>query len=678
MLADHVEGDTRMRRSIVASLAAGLVLATVAGPAAGQAAGFDDVPPDNVHADNIARAVELELVQGTGPATFRPERSLTRGQAATVLLRALEALDVTVPPLAGAPRFSDTGAPHEDAIRRLAAADVVRGRDDGSFEPEAPVRRDQLASLAVRAVEFALDTELAAEDGRPFDDVQGGVHADAVAVAAELGIVLGKGDRRFDPRGETRRDQAASVAVRFFDLIEARRGGEPGEPVLTDGGEVWVLDQGTDLVHVYDGDDDFAEVTTIDLRPHVLEAAGFTRPNGAATVPHMIEFDSQERYAFIASTAGGVTIVVDARTKQVTDVLATGAGSHMAAVTPDDSAVWVAVIGTPGRADTRSDPAGGDPLPALERKMVEIVVDLDAATPTFAIDRELRLADLLEPLEADNDWTYPSLSPVCHQYDPAGTEAWITLGPGWNQGALVVLDLASGELVDAAAYDPDLVKANCGVSVTDEQVLVNWSGKVTPDEDTLGEWYVIDPVTYDLLATREANGFDTHGLRLTPDGSTYWQVNRLSDEALLIDADSLEVVREIENVAVTPDILAFNPGGEYVYITQRGPTPRSGAIHAASGDEPGLRIVDTATGETLRVLVQPEVRSEAGVVLNDVHGVGVRTASADDVTPTATTASTTSADHTATVRTVAAQPAALDPPRPEPRALGFHCGLSPA
>lgn len=655
-----------LRRSTVAALAAGLVLSTVAAPAAGQTAGFTDVPAANVHAGAIEQAVELDLMQGTSPTTFAPGRNLTRGQAASVLARALQRIGVELPPLDGAPTFSDTGAPHEDAIRRLAAAGVVLGQEGGTFDPGGPVRRDQLASLVVRAAEFALGTELEAEDDQPFDDVRGGPHAAAVAVAAELGLLRGKGERRFDPFSATRRDQAASVLVRAYDRLA-----DDGTSASAKG-EVWSLDQGTDLVHVYDGDADFDEIATIDLRPDTLAAAGFERPTGTNTVPHMIEFDSEERFAFIASTAGGVTIVVDARSKQVVDVLRTGAGTHMAAVTPDDDAVWVAVIGTAGRGDTRPDPAGGDPLPALERKMVEIEIDLDADEPTFEIGRELQVADLVAPLEADNGWTYPSYSPICHQYDPAGTEAWITLGPNWDQGGLIVLDLESGTLVEDAAYDPAEVKANCGVSVTDERVIVNWSGRVQENNDTLGEWYVIDPDTYELLDIREANGFDTHGLRLSPDGSTYWQVNRISDEAMLIDAETLEVVREIEDVAVTPDILAFSPDGEYVYITQRGPTPRSGAIHAATGDQPGLAVVDTETGDTVRVLEPPTIRSEGGAIVNDVHGVGIRTASDEDTLPASGDAA-----EAATVRTVAARgTVAFDAPRPEPTALGFHCGLA--
>lgn len=48
---------------------------------------FPDVPGDHTHAEAIAKAVELELMQGYPDGTFRPERPLTRGQAAALLIR---------------------------------------------------------------------------------------------------------------------------------------------------------------------------------------------------------------------------------------------------------------------------------------------------------------------------------------------------------------------------------------------------------------------------------------------------------------------------------------------------------------------------------------------------------------------------------------------------------------
>ena len=205
----------------------------------------------------------------------------------------------------------------------------------------------------------------------------------------------------------------------------------------------------------------------------------------------------------------------------------------------------------------------------------------------------------------------------------------MTLGPGWNQGGAFVLDLAAGEATHAV--DPEVDRANCGVSVTDERAVLTRSGQVLENDETDGETYVFDADTKQLLETISIEGgFDVHGLRLTPDGSAYWQVNRVSNDVVVIDAESFEIVARYAEVAETPDILDFSPDGSLVYVSQRGPSPRSGAIHAASGDTPGVAVVDAATGQRLRVIEPDEVREEPstdhpeGRILNDVHGLAVR------------------------------------------------------
>jgi hypothetical protein len=403
---------------------------------------------------------------------------------------------------------------------------------------------------------------------------------------------------------------------------DAQAGGVPADSPARAAYEVWSLDQGTDQIHVYSSLD-YRRVATIDVRPTALAGRGFQHvPAGPRTVPHMIDFDSQDRYAFVAATAGAATIVIDARSKEVVEVLGTGAGSHMVAVTPDDSAAWTAAIGS--------------------REMVEIRLGrLNSAQPTFEISARLNVAELLAPIEAANPawlpadpvmvqpFKYVSYSPVCHQYSPDGTEAWVTLGPGWQQGGLFVLDLATHQVT--AAWEPHVVKANCGVSVTADIAVANWSGRVVQDADTAGEWYVFDRVSKLLLgAPRSAavggvEGLDAHALRLAPDRSSYWMVNRSSSDGLVIDAETFTVTLEITSGLDTPDILDFAPDSSRVFVSQRGPLPVSGAPHAATGDEPGVVVLDAATGQRVAFLAPPVALNSDGVVLNDIHGVGVRT-----------------------------------------------------
>ncbi|HEX6234161.1 MAG TPA: hypothetical protein VFZ63_13625 [Jiangellaceae bacterium] len=416
-----------------------------------------------------------------------------------------------------------------------------------------------------------------------------------------------------------------TLALTAVALPAVADGHVPGAAPAWAGHEIWALDQGTDRIHVYDGTD-HDQVAIIDVSPGALAGRGFQHvPAGPRTVPHMIDFDSRDRYAFVAATAGAATIVIDARAKEVVEVLGTGAGTHMVAVTPDDSAVWAAAIGS--------------------QELVQVQLGrLSSARPTFQVGVHLRVADLLAPVEAANpDWRpvvppampqpfrYVSYSPVCHQYSPDGNEAWVTLGPGWQQGGLFVLDLQTHQVT--AAWEPNQVKANCGVSVSADIAVANWSGQIMPGADTAGEWYVFDRNAKELLggprsaAFGAVEGLDAHALRLTPDESSYWTVNRGSSDGLVIDARTFEVTRELTTGLDAPDILDFAPDGSRVYVSQRGPLPVSGAPHAAAGEEPGIVVLDAATGQRLTILEAPVVRNADGVVLNDMHGVGVRTVS---------------------------------------------------
>jgi 5'-nucleotidase len=212
-----------------------MVLSTMAIPAFGQAggesavdiacpdgapdAGFTDVPSGNVHSDAIDCGVDLGVIAGTSATTYTPMRSVTRGQVASLIVRALTAAGVELPPLEGSPNFPDIGPPHGDNIRRLAAAGIVQGQRDGTYGTSLPVRRDQLASLYMRAASYVAGETLTPDERGYFSDVDSGVHAANIDAAFEFGIMNGKRDGRFDPLGATRRDQAATVVVNFLALL---------------------------------------------------------------------------------------------------------------------------------------------------------------------------------------------------------------------------------------------------------------------------------------------------------------------------------------------------------------------------------------------------------------------------------------------------------------------------
>ena len=109
---------------------------------------FEDVAPAGVSAPSIARLAAAGIVQGCGPTTFCPAQSVTRGQAAVFLDRALDLPDERLP-------FADVSGdgPIGAAIERLNAAGILPACEEvgPQFCPDQLVTRAEVAELLVRA-----------------------------------------------------------------------------------------------------------------------------------------------------------------------------------------------------------------------------------------------------------------------------------------------------------------------------------------------------------------------------------------------------------------------------------------------------------------------------------------------------------------------------------------------
>lgn len=77
----------RTTRTLVAVAAAGFGLGVPAAVALAQVGGFDDVPPDQVHAEGIAWLVENGIAAGCQTGRFCPSDPVSRSQMATFLHR---------------------------------------------------------------------------------------------------------------------------------------------------------------------------------------------------------------------------------------------------------------------------------------------------------------------------------------------------------------------------------------------------------------------------------------------------------------------------------------------------------------------------------------------------------------------------------------------------------------
>ncbi|WP_020619224.1 S-layer homology domain-containing protein [Paenibacillus daejeonensis] len=170
---------------------------------------FMDVPSTHWAADVITKVAAQHIIQGVSATEYAPSRSVTRAEFAAMLVRAL-GLSAS-----NAASFTDvdTGKWYAEAIAAASEAGIITGRTTQTFAPEATITREEMAVMVVRAYAYMLGEGTLMQTTVSFADA-GDISewaAQAVERARHLGLVQGKGDNRFDPKGSQLRSESAQV-----------------------------------------------------------------------------------------------------------------------------------------------------------------------------------------------------------------------------------------------------------------------------------------------------------------------------------------------------------------------------------------------------------------------------------------------------------------------------------
>ncbi|MEO0492297.1 MAG: putative glycoside hydrolase [Actinomycetota bacterium] len=169
--------------------------------------GFWDVPDSSSFRDDVAWLGAQSITRGCNAPwgdRFCPASGLTRGEAATMLVRALDL------PASPVDRFvDDDGSTHEAAIDALAAAGITRGCAADRFCPADVLTRQQMASLVARALDLP-----ASGTTDTFADDDASSHRDDIERLAAAGITRGCTATTFCPARPVRRDEVAAFLHR--------------------------------------------------------------------------------------------------------------------------------------------------------------------------------------------------------------------------------------------------------------------------------------------------------------------------------------------------------------------------------------------------------------------------------------------------------------------------------
>lgn len=169
----------------------------------------------SVHRASIHCMSAHGIVRGKSDGTYDPQGHLSRGQMASMLTSFIQ---VANPDLA----VPDVEAPfadiitntHRDGITTLHAWGIVSGRTETRYAPDLVLTRQQMATLLFRTYEL-LGVTIPTNDSAPFTDVStDNVHAEAINALASADVVSGVSPDRFDPNAALTRGQAASLLDR--------------------------------------------------------------------------------------------------------------------------------------------------------------------------------------------------------------------------------------------------------------------------------------------------------------------------------------------------------------------------------------------------------------------------------------------------------------------------------
>ncbi len=172
---------------------------------------FSDVNPGDWFYDNVMDAAQNGYVSGMGDGTFNPTGATTRAQFAAMIANAMgyEA-DPDVESM-----FPDVADNYwgKAAINFCYENGIITGYEDGTFQPEKTITRQEAAAILNNAFELAekygISTELFPDNGAIADWA-----ADHVYAAKAAGLMKGDaGTGNFRPTSTITRAEAASIMM---------------------------------------------------------------------------------------------------------------------------------------------------------------------------------------------------------------------------------------------------------------------------------------------------------------------------------------------------------------------------------------------------------------------------------------------------------------------------------
>ena len=180
---------------------------------------FADVASNTWYYDAVEYMYENGLMSGVSDGWFSPDAALTRAQLVQILY-ALEGR----PAVSNSSGFTDVTSADwfADAVGWAAANGVVSGVSAGTFAPNDPLTREQLALILYRYAQYkSYDTTQGGMAVREFSDYStiSSWALEAMDWAVNAGLLSGTGNGMLSPAGTATRAQVAQILMNFCETV---------------------------------------------------------------------------------------------------------------------------------------------------------------------------------------------------------------------------------------------------------------------------------------------------------------------------------------------------------------------------------------------------------------------------------------------------------------------------
>lgn len=171
---------------------------------------FPDLRTNYWYSSSIQYIFDRGVIHGFPDGTYRPNATITRADAVTMIGRALK-----LKTDASKHYFKDvkTGSYAAGYINKAHELGYIEGMPYGNFQPDTPIKRGDMAIIMKRIY------DLTSTGGNSFTDVQASkYYAEAVQAAFESGIVQGYGANTFRPEAPITRAENAEILSKALKL----------------------------------------------------------------------------------------------------------------------------------------------------------------------------------------------------------------------------------------------------------------------------------------------------------------------------------------------------------------------------------------------------------------------------------------------------------------------------